>query len=229
MERTGRQRTGSINRHRGPPFTKTLDQVDMKTGERNRISFESTRSRLGLYAIGFALMLVPSIVEMKTGIPLGGNWPAAPLSWNELWAQLSDTLLLYLAIAVPIFALIEWSIRRRMKGYSWVSESESETSDSPPKPFTGPWRIANFAYCGVLVIALYVYPYWFGDWGRLPFVAFAPIPISLGLFAVYTGEFWMRGGVFYRGKNPIWYWACIATLLSIGIALFLAGVGVIGT
>jgi hypothetical protein len=39
----------------------------------------------------------------------------------------------------------------------------------------------------------------------------------------------MRGGAFYRSKNPIGYWACVATILSIGIALFLAGIGVVGT
>jgi hypothetical protein len=205
----------------------------MESSERNRNSYGSTRLRLSLYAIIFALILVAPIVEMKTGIPLGRDRSTArfhdALSWDEVWAQLPGTLLLYLVIAAPIFALIEWSIRRKMKGYSSVLDSESERDDSPAKPFTGLWRIATIAYFGVAVIALYVY--WRGgwDWGPLPLAAFAPIPISLGLLAIYAGEFQMRGGAFYRSKNPIGYWACVATILSIGIALFLAGIGVIGT
>ena len=208
----------------------------MESSERNRNSYGSTRLRLSLYAIIFALILVAPIVEMKTGIPLGSDRSTVrfhdPLSWDEVWAQLPGTLLLYLVIAAPIFALIEWSIRRKMKGYSSVLDSESEMDDSPAKPFTGLWRIATIAYFGAAVLALYVY--WRGDWGwhmplLLPLAAFAPIPISLGLLAIYTGEFQMRGGAFYRSKNPIWYWACVATILSIGIALFLAGIGVVGT
>jgi hypothetical protein len=51
--------------------------------------------------------------------------------------------------------------------------------------------------------------------------------ISLGLLAIYAGEFQLRGGVFYRSKNPLWYWACVATMLAVGIALLLIGLGVI--
>lgn len=113
---------------------------------------------------------------------------------------------------------------RHLKSAAWC-----KASDSRPKQFTGLWRIVTIAYFGVTVIALY--GYWRGgwDWGPLPLAAFAPIPISLGLLAIYTGEFQMRGGAFYRSKNPIWYWACVVTILSIGIVLFLAGIGVIGT
>ena len=128
----------------------------MESSERNRNSHGSTRLRLSLYAIIFALILVAPIVEMKTGIPLGRDRSTArfhdALSWDEVWAQLPGTLLLYLVIAAPIFALIEWSIRRKMKGYSSVLDSESERDDSPAKPFTGLWRIATIAYFGVAVL-----------------------------------------------------------------------------
>ena len=208
----------------------------METGERNRNPYGSTRLRLCLYAIIFAVILIVPIVEMKTGIPLGRDRSTArfhdPLSWDEVWAQLPGTLLLYLVITAPIFALIEWSIRRKMKGYSSVLDSESETNDSTPKRFTGLWRIATIAYFAGTVLALYVYSK--GDWGwdlplLLPLAAFAPIFVSLGLLAIYTGEFQMRGGTFYRSKNPIKYWVCVATILSIGIVLFLAGIGVMGS
>lgn len=105
---------------------------------------------------------------------------------------------------------------------------------SPPKRFTGPWRVATIVYFAGAVIALYVYSK--GDWGwdmplPFPFAVFAPIFASLGLLSIYTDEFQIAVPTFYfhRSKNPIEYWVCVATILSIGIVLFLAGIGVIGT
>ncbi len=59
-------------------------------------------------------------------------------------------------------------------------------------------------------------------------LAFAPIFISLGLLAIYTGEVQLRRGTFYRSRNPIMYWLCVAMALSLGILMFLGGIGIIG-
>lgn len=114
---------------------------------------------------------------------------------------------------------------------------EGETNDSPPKRFTGRWRVATIVYFAGAVIALSVYSK--GDWGwnmplLFPLAFFAPIFASLGLLATYTGEFQLGHGgggtfYFYRSRNPIKYWVCVATILCVGIVLFLAGIGVIGT
>ena len=66
-----------------------------------------------------------------------------------------------------------------------------------------------------------------------PFAVFAPVFVSLGLLAIYTGEFQLGHGgggtfYFYRNRNPIKYWVCVATILSTGVVLFLAGIGIIG-
>ena len=114
-------------------------------------------------------------------------------------------------------------------------DAEDEANDSPPKRFTGPWRVATIIYFAGAVIALYVYSK--GHWGwdmplPFPFAVFAPVFVSLGLLAIYTDEFQLGGGrtfYFYRGRNPIKYWVCVATILSIGIVLFVAGIGIIGT
>ncbi len=116
-----------------------------------------------------------------------------------------------------------------------ILNPEGEADRSPPKRFTGPWRVATIVYFASAVIALYVYSK--GDWGwdmplPFPFAVFAPIFASLGLLAIYTDEFQIGGGptfYFQRSKNPIEYWVCVATILSIGIVLFLAGIGVFWT
>jgi hypothetical protein len=208
----------------------------MQPDERNRSLHGGIRLRLCLYAIIFAVMLVIPVVEVKTGVPLGNNRTTDryhdPLSWQEVLAQLPATLLPYLVIAVLVIALVEWSIRRKMRGARSIFDSESETSDSPPKRFTAPWRVATIVYFAGAVIALYVYSK--GDWSwdlplLFPLAAFAPIFVSLGLLAIYTGEFQLKGGTFYRSTNHTWYWACVVTMLSIGIVLFLAGIGIIRT
>jgi hypothetical protein len=101
---------------------------------------------------------------------------------------------------------------------------------SPTKTFTGPWLIATLGYV-VVLLALYVYSNTHPGVMRLPdpMAAIALVFVSFGLLPIYTGVVRLRDGEFYRSKNPIWYWACVATILTIGIALFLAGIGVIGT
>ena len=124
-----------------------------------------------------------------------------------------------------------------MKGVPLILNPESETDGSPPKRFTGPWRIATIVYFAGAVIALYIYSK--GDWRwdmppAFPFAVFAPIFVSLGLLVLYTGEFQLGHGgggtfYFYRSRNPVKYWVCVATILVIGIVLFLVGIGVLGT
>ncbi len=130
--------------------------------------------------------------------------------------------------------MFEWN-----KGmFEWEKGPGDIHDDSPPKRFTGPWRVATIIYFAGAVIVLYGYSdylYSKGNWGwDMPLlfplaVVFAPISVSLGLLAIYTGEFQLRGGTFYRSKNPILYWVFVATILSFGIVLFLAVIGVIGT
>ncbi|HEV8659668.1 MAG TPA: hypothetical protein VGS96_13725 [Thermoanaerobaculia bacterium] len=211
----------------------------MERDERNQNPRERFRLRLFLYSIIFAAILIPPVVEMKTGIRLGARniyrTPDRfhdPLSWEAVWAQLPFTLLPYLVIAVTLITFIEWSIRRKMQGVRSILDSESETNESRPKRFTARWRIATIAYSAAIVIALYAYSK--GDWSSdlpplFPLVAFSPIFVSLGLLAIYTGEFRLKGGTFYRSKTPIKYWVCVATMLLIGTSLLLAGIGVMGT
>ena len=206
----------------------------MEPDERERNLYGSTRLRLGVYALVFAVVSIFPIVELKTGIPLGRYRPTAryhdPLSWNELWTQLPATLFPYFVGALVVTALLEWHFRRKMKGASSILDYGYETDDSSPKRFTRPWLVATICYSAGATIALCVYLK--GDWGwkmppAFPLAVFAPIFVSLGLLAMYADEFQLRGGTFYRNKSPIWYWACVATMLSIGVALFLAGIGVI--
>lgn len=108
-------------------------------------------------------------------------------------------------------------------------DAESEMSDSPTKPFTRLWIIATSGYTAVLIIASIVYSS--GDWDMppgLPLAALAPIFVSLGGLAIYTGEVRLKGSTFYRTGNPFVFWVCVATILSFGIFMFLAGIGVIG-
>lgn len=116
-------------------------------------------------------------------------------------------------------------------------DAESEMSDSPTKPFTGLWIIAISGYTAVLIIASIVYLSGDWDWempkNLLP-LAFhpiffvAPILVSLGLLAIYTGEVRLQSSTFYRSRNPFVFWVCVAFALSLGICMFLAGIGVIG-
>lgn len=110
-------------------------------------------------------------------------------------------------------------------------DAESEMSDSPTKPFTGSWIIATSGYTAVLIIASIVYSSGDWDWEMppgLPLAALAPIFVSLGGLAIYTGEVRLKGGTFYRNRNPFVFWVCVASVLSFGICMFLAGIGVIG-
>jgi len=128
-------------------------------------------------------------------------------------------------------------IRRKMKGAPSILDAEDEADGSPPKRFTGPWRVATIIYFAGAVIGLYAYSKsdWNWDMPLLsPLAVFSPVFISLGLLAIYTDEFQLGHGgggtfYFYRNRNPIKYWVCVATTLSAGALLFLAGIGVIGT
>jgi hypothetical protein len=102
-------------------------------------------------------------------------------------------------------------------------------SASPTKPFKRLWLIATFGYM-VVLIALYVYAG--SDWGwhmqlplPSPMAALAPVFVSFGLLAIYMGEAWVKGGPFYRSKDPIKYWAYVAMMLSLGIFMFLGSIG----
>lgn len=110
-------------------------------------------------------------------------------------------------------------------------DAESEMSDSPTKPFTRLWIIATSGYTAVLIIASIVYSSGDWDWDMppsLPLAALAPIFVSLGGLAIYTGEVRLKGSTFYRSRNPFVFWVCVAVVLSMGIFMFLAGIGVIG-
>ena len=132
----------------------------MESDKRIRHSHGSLRGRLWLDALLFGLTLVQSIVKMKTGIPIGRYRYAArfhdPLSWDHVFAELPGTLLMCLAIVAPLCALMEWSVRRKMKGLSSILDSGRDTRDSPAKPLTRLWRIATIVYFAAIVLALYV-------------------------------------------------------------------------
>ena len=113
---------------------------------------------------------------------------------------------------------------------------QRRANDSPPKRFTAPWRVGTIIYFAGAVMALYVYSKGYWDWDMpmpLPFAVFAPIFVSLGLLALYTKEFQLGVAAkmfyFYRSRDPIEYWVSVAMILAIGIVLFLAGIGIIGT
>ena len=207
----------------------------MKSDQSNQSQYGGIRLRLGVYALVFAVASVFPIVELKTGIPLGRYRPDAryhdPLSWSELWTQLPATLFPYFVGALVLIALLEWNFHRKMKGTSSILEYEYETDDSPPKRFTRLWLVSTISYFAVAVIAFCVHVKGGWDWGLppgFPFAVFAPVFVSLGVLAMYTGEIRLRGGTFYRNKKPIWYWSCVAAILSFGAFLFLGWIGVVG-
>lgn len=207
----------------------------MKSDDSNQSQYGGFLLRLGVYALVFAVASVFPIIELKTGIPLGRYRPDAryhdPLSWSELWTQLPATLFPYFVGALVLIALLEWNFHRKMKGASSILEYEYETDDSPPKRFTRLWLVSTIGYFAVAVIAFCVHVKGGWDWGLppgFPFAVFAPVFVSLGVLAIYTGEFRLRGGTFYRNKKPIWYWSCVAAILSFGAFLFLGWIGVVG-
>ena len=199
----------------------------MKINERNRNRYGSTRLRLWLYAVIFALSMAPFIVEMKTGIPIGKGRGYRtfhdPRSWDEVWTQLLELTKgpLFLAVFVAGIAITEWWIRFGRTQEDADEDANDHLSDTPAKPLTRLWLIATFGYM-VALIALYVCSGsdWFGDIPLpvpAPFPAFAPVFVSLGLLAIYTGEVRLRYDTFYRSRNPVVYWLCVAMALSLGI------------
>jgi hypothetical protein len=204
--------------------------------DKNR--YGSVRLRLLLYAFILAFCLIPIVIEEKTGIPLArdrryGNYHD-PLSWDEVWARLLelDRLPLYFAIFVVGCAVVEWRLRFGKTEEEEEQEQKEAESAFPPKRFTRLWLLATGGYM-VVLIALYMYSGSIWAWSvplpvPNPAVAFAPILVSLGALAMYTGEVQMEGGTFYRSRNPFMFWLCVAVAFSLGAFMFLAGLGVIG-
>ena len=206
----------------------------MKINERKRNTYISGRVRLGIYSIFLAICLGLPIIELKTGYFFSfrsrTRYVHDPWSWDEVWThlkQLPDDLFIYLGIFVFLIVVTELWIRFGKTQEAVDEDANDHLSDSPPKPFTRPWLIATLGYVVLLIVLLYGYSHW--GWG-FPNVllSFAPIFVSLGLLAIYTGEVHLRGGAFYRRRNPVMYWGFVAMALSLGIFMFLGGIGIIG-
>ena len=212
-----------------------LPGIDMNINERKRNTYISGRVRLGIYSIFLAICLALPIIEMKTGYHIGSSrsrtrYVHDPWSWDEVWThlkQLPDDLFIYLGIFVFLIFVTELWIRFGKTQKDVDEDANDHLSDSPPKPFTRLWLAATFGYMVLLIVPFYGYSNWGWDFPNMP-LAFAPILISLGLLAIYTGEVQLRGGTFYRSRNPIMYWLCVAMALSLGILMFLGGIGIIG-
>jgi hypothetical protein len=110
-------------------------------------------------------------------------------------------------------------------------EVESETGSLLTKPFGIMFAIAAVVYVVGLGIALYVYRSRDWDWDMNLFglIGLAALIVSFGLLPLHTGEVQVRNSTFYRRKNPIMYWGSVAIILALGLAVFLLGVGVIGS
>jgi hypothetical protein len=200
--------------------------------------YGSVRWRLLLYAFILAFSLVPLVIEEKTGIPLGDDRRSRryqdPRSWDEVWARLfePDRLPLYFAGFVVGCAAVEWWFRLGKTEEEEEREQREADRAFPPKRFTRLWLMATGGYM-VALIALYWYSGSIWAWHvplpvPPPLVAFAPIPVSLGLLAIYTGEVQLDEGTIYRGKSPFVFWLCVAVAFSLGAFMLLAGLGVIG-
>jgi hypothetical protein len=210
----------------------------VKISERNQNRHGSGLWRLGIYSIGFALTLVPLIIEIKTGIPIGRGRESRAShdsrSWDEVWTELLEPsrLPMYLAIFMVLIVVVELYFRFGKTQEDEDDEAKDRLEDSPAKPFTRLWLIATGAYT-VLLIALNAYSG--SDWAwRMPLpvvpgplAGLSPIFISLALLAIYTGEVWLRGGKLYRSRSPVIFWMLVSTAISLGILMFLAGIGVV--
>lgn len=108
---------------------------------------------------------------------------------------------------------------------------KSQVGHSPTKPFARLWGYVTFVYLAAVVITIYVYSRADWGWGVPPSLAFAALAlafVSFGLLAIYAGEVSIRGGTFYRSRNPILYWFCVTMIFFIGIILFLPALIPIG-
>lgn len=165
-------------------------------------------------------------------------WLLVVMYYSAAVATLSLGLVVVARLIQPQRSLSEADFTN--KAVERVGESAGASSDSAldaeemsdHKPLTMLWVTATIVYFAAIMYSrsdcCRDMP--LRDWGRdmpLPLL-FAPIFVSFGLLAIYTGEFRIRGGTFYRSKNPIMYWLCVATIFTIGISLFLVGIGVIG-
>lgn len=207
----------------------------MKINERNRNRYGSGRLRLGIYSIIFALALVPVIIEIKTGIPIGkGSASRAPRdsrSWGEVWTALlePDRLPMYLAIFLVVIVAAELYFRFGKTREDEDQDAREHLENTPAQPFTRLWLIATGGYT-IGLMALYVYSG--SEWARtmpLPvpplLAALSLVLLSLGLLAIYTGEVWLRYGTLYRSRSPVIFWLSVSMAISLGIFMFLAGIG----
>jgi hypothetical protein len=211
--------------------------IDVKINQRNRNRYGSGRVRLGIYSIIFALALVPFVIEVKTGIPIGkGSAYRAThdsRNWGEVWTQLleSHRLPLYLALFMVVIVAAELFFRFGKTQKDEDEDAGDRLGDSAVKPFTRLWLIATGGYT-VVLMALYVYSG--SEWASgmpilvpAPLVALSPILVSLGLLAIYTGEVWLRYGKLYRSRSPVIFWMFVSLAILLGIFMFLAGIGVV--
>ena len=119
------------------------------------------------------------------------------------------------------------------KGVRVLDHAQVESGETSQRPARGSvrlWDYATVAYFIGVLIALYLSTSRDWDWlpPRLLVAALSLVFVSFGIRAIYTGEVWGKGGVFYRSTNPIMYWLLVAILFSFGIVVFLGGIGVIG-
>jgi hypothetical protein len=110
-------------------------------------------------------------------------------------------------------------------------ESPDAQSDSGllTKPFGRMSATAVVIYAVGIAIALYVYRRRDWDWDMYLFglVGLAAVVVSVGLLPIYTGEVQIRSSTFSRSAHPVIYWAYVAIAVSLGVAVFLLGIGLI--
>jgi hypothetical protein len=207
----------------------------VKVNERNRNRYGSGRLRLWIYSIVFALGLVPIVIEVKTGIPIGRGRESRAThdsrSWDEVWTELLEPewLPLYASVIAVIVVLAELFFRFGKTQEDQDQDAGDGLADAPAKRFTRPWLLITGAYT-VLLIALYVLAG--SDWAggmplptlSAPLAALSPIVLSLAGLAIYTGEIWIRYGKIYRRRSPLIFWMLVSIALLLGIAMFLAGI-----
>ena len=85
-------------------------------------------------------------------------------------------------------------------------DPESETDDAPAKPFARLWTTATIVYIAGMAIVFYLESRGYWDWVIVPrrslFAIPAPLFLSFGLQALYTGKVSMKNFTFYRIFRP---------------------------
>ena len=115
------------------------------------------------------------------------------------------------------------------KGARVLDHAQVESSATGERAAGGLVRLWDYAtvacFIGVL-IALYLSAS--QDWDWLPphllLAALSLVCASFGLRAIYTGEVWFKGLVFYRSRSPIMYWLSVAMIFSFGVLSLLPAV-----